>query len=82
MSEERELPRSYVVWREQQERGKERAIRVQQLLVSPGPPPPVAPLRARPPPRSGTRVSAEERPVNAPCVCRNGHRRREGAGRA
>jgi len=51
MSEERELPRSYVVWREQQERGKERAIRVQQLLVSPGPPPPPpSPLPPAPPP--------------------------------
>lgn len=34
MAAEGELPRSYVAWREQQERGKERFIRVQQLSVS------------------------------------------------
>ena len=29
----RELPKSYVTWREREERGKEKAIRVQQLAV-------------------------------------------------
>ena len=33
MSDERELPNSYVAWKEREERGKERVVRVQQLAV-------------------------------------------------